>query len=476
MQLKIIFVFLSALCGLLWQAHSYAQTNIASIDADASQAKKLIRRLDVQAAKSFPANGPGAVVLVMKGHQVLLRRAYGRANIELGVIMKPEHRFHVASVGKQFTAAAILQLQEERKLKVEDPIRQYFPDAPLSWDAIQIKHLLSHTSGIRNLFLNEAFRQGAYLPHTPQQLFELAIKEPTVGAAGHQFHYATVNYTLLAMIIEKVSGQKYSDYIEQHLLRAAGMQDTIFDQTQGLVKGLVSPYQNGPRLAGRFHPSVGFGGGSFYSTADDLAKWTFALHSAKLISLESLKLMQTRFVLDTGASIPYGFGLRPHRLRQQVYLQSNGDIQGYHTETAYLPQSDIFVAVLSNGESLPFGLQPLAKHLGMIVSDGDYKEPKPVHVDESVLQEWSGVYAAGNDAYQVRYKDGKLWIALPGEGKWNSLSPISTTEFFYDSNPDFRLRFSRDAEGHRHSQWFEFEALDDETDPVLDWQGPVTNL
>jgi D-alanyl-D-alanine carboxypeptidase len=418
--------------------------------------------------QAFPENIPGASILVLKDGHILLQRAYGLANVELNVAVSTKHLFHVASIGKQLTAAAILRLSEQGKLNLDDPIKIYFSNLPESWNDITIKHCLTHTSGIYNLFENEKFRTTAFAGKTPSQLLEHAIASPLSGAPGERFSYATVNYTLLAMIIEKRSEITYEKYIQQEFLQVLGMKNTVYDQTSGVIGGVVTPYEAGPKLAPRFHPSVGFGGGNFFSTTEDLVKWTLALQKGSVLNAANTKAMHTQFTLNNGKNIPYGYGTRPHSLAGEQYLQSNGDIPGFHSETVYLPKSKLFVAILSNGEHLRYGLTPIVKRLAVIASGKYYETVKPIKLHSNDVEKFVGNYRNEQEQYAFHRKENKLYFEFPMGAQWTPLTALSSTEFFYDNNSDFRIRFTEKTEGKHLAQWFEVNVLDGDLDPVFE--------
>jgi D-alanyl-D-alanine carboxypeptidase len=436
-----------------------------AVSATTSTAK--VKLIDAELRAAFPSNAPGASVLVMQDGKILLKKAYGLANVELKVPARTGNLFHVASVGKQFTAAAILRLSEQHKLALNDPISKYFSGLPSSWSGIRIEHLLTHTSGIRNLFEDEKFRHAAYRSHTPAQLLAYAVAQDTIAAPGKQFSYATVNYSLLAMIIEKQSEKSYQDYLQTEFFQPLAMGHTIFDQTIGIIPNAVTPYQAGPVLAEHFDHSVGFGGGSYYSTTEDLAKWAQALHSNKILNASNTKAMHSAYQLETGGTIPYGFGTRPHQLAGEAYLQSNGDIQGFHSETVYLPKSKTYIAILSNGELFKYGLQPLAKRIAVIATGKKYEVAKLQTLSQAKLEKFTGHYKFQRDEYTIHSRGGKLYLEFPNSKNWVALSPLSESEFCYDSNTDFRIRFTEKTDGKHLAQWFEIDVLDDESDPVF---------
>jgi serine beta-lactamase-like protein LACTB len=254
-----------------------------SIPSTPVRAATKAEAVDAELHRLFPPDRPGAAVLVMKDGVTVLNKGYGLANVELNVPMRPDHLFYAASVGKQFTAAAIMTLVEDGKLTVQSPISRFFPGIPASWNGITVEHLLHHTSGIANIFMDDGFRRHAFEAHTPQQLLDQAIAMPLLAPAGDAFAYSSANYTLLAMIIEQLSGEKYDAYLARRFFVPLGMTHTHFIQGAGLIKNVVTPYESGPTLAVRWDSSLLFGGGSYTSTNADLARWTAALQGGKVL-------------------------------------------------------------------------------------------------------------------------------------------------------------------------------------------------
>lgn len=424
--------------------------------------------IDAELVRQLPAGQPGAAVLVLKDGVTVLNKGYGLANVELNVPMQPGQLFNAASVGKQFTAAAILKLAEAGKLSVQDPIRTFFPDAPAAWDSITVAQLLQHTSGIPNLFMDASFRQGAFDAHTPAQLLAAAAAKPLLAPPGSAFAYASVNYTLLAMIVEQRSGEKYADYLAHQFFVPLGMKHTQLIAEDKLVKDLATPYEAGPRVAVRWHSSLGFGAGGFAASNADLARWTLALQSGKVLQPASLQAMNTALTLPGGKRVPYGYGIRPHTLAGQTYLQSNGDVQGFHAEVVYLPASKVFVSILTNGDGiLRYGLTPVAKRIATIAAGMPQYSPKTQQLPAAVLQQLAGIYLDGKEQYALEVRGGSLWVKYRVGGEWMPLDAISPTEFFYAGSRDYGIRFFNGADGRASLQWFERDVLDEESDPVF---------
>ena len=179
----------------------------------------LQQRMDALMSEEFPSDGPGATVLVAHKNEIIYRKAYGLANVELQTPMQPEHVFRLGSITKQFTAVAILMLEAEGKLSVADDLTKYLPDYPTQGESITIEHLLTHTSGIHNHTDDADFLDLARTDHTVQELIDLFKDKPLDFKPGEQWNYSNSGYILLGAIIEKVSGMPYADFIEQRIFQ-----------------------------------------------------------------------------------------------------------------------------------------------------------------------------------------------------------------------------------------------------------------
>lgn len=396
--------------------------------------------MDALLRQTFKPDQAGAAVLVQQNGKVLFSRGYGLASLELRVPVKADSVFHVASVSKQFTAAAILRLAEQGKLDVAAPVSRYLADTPPAWAGITLEHLLTHTSGIDNLFNDAQFRQRVREDLTPAQLLAEAAKRELLAAPGARFQYASVNYSILGMVVAKLSGIPYDKYVGEQFLRPLGMTHTHFDVEHGVIAGQASPYEEGPIPAHYISPSLGYAAGSFFSSNADIARWSEALAAGKVLSKTSLAAMNTAYKTSDGGDTHYGYGMRVHRSLGQPYLQSNGDIFGFHAETVRLPQAGLFVSILHNSDEHAGELGPLAKRLaaiaiGQAISPLPKKALAPAGAAPLV-----GRYEAGGKPRTISYTNGQLFSEVPGfpPGK---IHPLSATEFFFDDNDDARLEF-----------------------------------
>ncbi|MFZ6743709.1 serine hydrolase [Undibacterium sp. JH2W] len=463
---RIVFLLCTSL--LTGTALATLAAPAAAAPAQTSADSAIQKNLDSYLQTTFKPGMPGAAVLILRDDQPVFKKAYGKASLELGVAMQADHVFHVASVSKQFTGAALLKLAEQGKLDLHAPVSQYLPDTPPAWAAVTLSHLASHTSGISNIFTLPAMQGRLREDLTPAQLFAIAKDAPLRAAPGSQFHYATINYTLLAMVIGKVAGKPYETYVDEQFIQPLGLKHTVFAIGNTVIPGLATPYAAGPSTVAFMSPHLGYGGGSYYSSTSDLATWTLALQGGKVLSPASLALMNTAYKLNDGKQVHYGYGLRPHTLHQAAYIQSNGDIPGFHSETVYLPSAKLFVALLHNGEGVArTGLQGIVKRLALMSAGQAYQSPRAIALDTGKLSGFVGLYQNGGENGKITLEKGKLYAAFSANSPAMPISALSATEFFYDDNPDFRLRFVLREGKAISAHWVEMDALDDEQDAVL---------
>lgn len=287
----------------------------------------------------------GAVLVAANGKPVL-RRGVGLADRELAVAATPEMKFRIGSITKQFTATAILQLQEAGKLSIDDPISKYYREAPPAWSGITLRHLLTHTSGIPSYTgLPGFFDRAARLPHTPEELIKLTRDKPLEFEPGSRFAYDNSGYILLGYVVEKVSGQSYADYLKDHVFGPLHMTGSGYDSSATIIPGRVPGYQFGPdglRNAPFLDMSVPFSAGSLYSTVDDLLAWDQALYAARPLKPDSLKAMFT----DYGHH--YGFGFLIDQKWGQDRIWHNGGVNGFTASFQRYPKARVTAVALAN--------------------------------------------------------------------------------------------------------------------------------
>jgi len=215
-------------------------------------------------------------VLVARGDAVIFSKAYGSANLEWNVSNTLDTKFRIGSMSKQFTAAAILLLEERGKLKLDDTIKTYYPDAPAAWDKITLRHLLGHTSGIPNYTNTPDFGRMSSWHATPEELVKRVRDLPLEFEPGAQMRYSNTGYVLLGIVIEKASGTGYAAFLKQNIFDPLGMKDTGYDENSAILPRRAagySPSPNGDANAMYVDMTTPFSAGALYSNAPDLLRW-----------------------------------------------------------------------------------------------------------------------------------------------------------------------------------------------------------
>lgn len=349
------------LTALAFTAPCRAQEDVAA---------KLAEYMDAQAK----ARGFNGSVLVAKDGKTLLSQGYGYANLEHKVPNTPETKFRLGSVTKQFTAAAILLLQEQDKLDTSDPISKHLPDCPETWKPVTIKHLLSHTSGIPAYTSFPDNMRMEALPLKPEENVARFRDKPLEFEPGAKFKYSNSGYFLLGMIVAKASGKSYEGYLKDAIFAPLGMSNTGYDHPEvvlehrasGYVRklGLIGPLENAPYLS----MAVPGGAGALYSTVEDMKRWLDALDNGKLLSDDSRKAM---FTPGKGR---YGHGWIIETRFDRPQIHHAGGIPGFMTEVARYPDEKLDVVVLCN--VIPSRPTEVANDLAGIALGKDVKVPK----------------------------------------------------------------------------------------------------
>jgi CubicO group peptidase (beta-lactamase class C family) len=284
-------------------------------------------------------------VLVARGADVILSKGYGAANLEWDIPNAPSTKFRLGSITKQFTAAAILLLEERGKLKIDDPIKAYMPDAPSTWDRITIFNLLTHTSGIPNFTALPEYKSLQVSETTPVKTLAAVRDKPLDFFPGEKMLYSNSGYILLGFIIEKVTGGSYARFVQDNIFTPLGMKDSGYDSNTDIIAHRAAGYMpspNGPVNAGYIHMTIPHAAGALYSTTEDLLRWERALFGGKVLSAASLRKMTTPFKND------YALGVVATTADGRKVVQHAGGIDGFNTFLAYYPDDKLTVAVLAN--------------------------------------------------------------------------------------------------------------------------------
>lgn len=294
---------------------------------------------------------PGMSVALAVDGKIIFTRAYGLADVEVNAPAKPETVFGISSITKQFTAAAIMRLAEQGKISLDDPVIKYLPDYPVQGQPVTVKHLLNHTSGIRDREIRSAADlQKLRLDLTFEELVDMTSKQPFLFPPGENHDYNNMGYTLLGQIIYEVTEKSWLDYIKSEFLKPLNLENTFYGDPVQLIPDRAEGYMDrGGKLVNTPYISMQIAGsaGSLFSTVEDLVHWTHMLHAGKIVSTELLDQMTTPTVLAGGDTIGYGYGLRLSELggHRKVY---HGGTFGFGPYLAHYPEDGLTIAILTN--------------------------------------------------------------------------------------------------------------------------------
>jgi CubicO group peptidase (beta-lactamase class C family) len=275
-------------------------------------------------------------VLVAQHGKAIFGQSYGMADLEWSIPNSSTTRFNIASMTKQFTAAAVLLLEDRGKLKTDDSIRKYFAEAPASWDKITIYNLLTHTSGISD-------DAATYVPGTPDKM--IFHDKPLNFQPGEKWSYVNMGFLVLGYLIEKISGQTYEEFLKENVFQRLGMNDSGLESFVTILPHRASGYwpgANGLENAARPDTRLGFASGALYSTTEDLLRWEEGLFGGKVLSPASFHKMTTPFRND------YACGLFSRRVDGHLVIEHNGDNIGFNAVMAYYPEEGLAIIVLAN--------------------------------------------------------------------------------------------------------------------------------
>ncbi len=292
---------------------------------------------------------PGVAVGIVSHGQVLLARGYGLANVELHVPVTSETMFQSGSVGKQFTAAAVMSLVEEGKLSLDDPITKYFPDAPERWRAIRVRHLLTHTSGIPDYTTDQFDYRRDY---TEDQLLKAAYGLNLEFEPGTRWNYSNTGYVILGVLIHKASGRFYGDLLKERIFAPLGMKTARIISEEEIVPNRAAGYRlvNGELKNQEWvSPSLNTtADGSLYLSINDMIAWDNGLRAKAILKPETWSMIFTPVVLKSGRTFPYGFGWSIEEIGDQTRIHHGGSWQGFKSYISRYLGDDLTVIVLAN--------------------------------------------------------------------------------------------------------------------------------
>jgi len=339
--------------GVLASVAAQAQS-IASLDP------ALQSRVDRIAAQVLEQTGvPSASVAVVKGGKLVYTHAYGKARLASGdapaVDATPEMRYSIGSISKQFTATAILLLQEQGKLSLDDAVGKYIPGLTRG-DEVTIRQILSHTSGYQDYWAEDYVMTSMVHPETAQQIIDAWAKKPLDFEPGTQWQYSNTNFVIAGAIVEKVTGRPYMEFLTQHVFRPLGMQSVWNSDQVKLTQVDATPYYRHALGPLRVAPKEGLGwmfaAGELAMTPHDLALWDESLIAQSVLKPESYKQMFTEVKLKDGKGTHYGLGVDVLDINGHRMIEHSGEVSGFVSDSAVLVDDGVAVVVLTNQDAV----------------------------------------------------------------------------------------------------------------------------
>jgi CubicO group peptidase (beta-lactamase class C family) len=403
-------------------------------------------KIDAMLSAQFRPQEPGGVALITRNGKVVYSKAFGMANIELNIPMKPGNIFRIASITKQFTAVAILQLMEQGKINLQDNISRFIPDYPAQGNKISIEHLLTHTSGIQDYTRIKDYSNQVARSVSPAEMIDYFKNEPLRFAPGTKWEYSNSNYFILGYIIEKLSGKTYAQYLEDSIFKPLGMSASTYASDSRIINNRASGYTRGDTAfenAPQISMTQPYAAGAILSTVGDLAKWQQAVQTDRLVKKQTINKAFTRYELTDGSATGYGYGWRIGRFYESSIFWHGGLINGFAAIELYLPKEDVFVTILTNcdcNKPEDIAMKMAAYVIGV---PSDYKA---ISLDSTLLTSYTGVYANDNGEEQIVTTEGSKIYSQRGKGPKIQVQPWEKDKFYSDDALQ-TMEYNRDRNG-----------------------------
>ena len=421
--------------------------------------------LDFVTTNELQNNSPGGSVLVSKKGKILLHKDFGKSNFELDVDVNAKSVFRIASLSKQFTAVAILKLYEEGKIDIEAPIGTYLQGYPKHLDNVKVSHLLSHTSGIKDYLNLPNFDSDARrIDLTPKELANLFKNEPLDFKPGSQYDYSSSGYVLLGLIIESVTGQKYSEYMQNEIFKPIGLKNTYCDDTSQLIENRVSGYikdSEDYKNAEYLSMTLPYAAGSLMSTTNDMNLWNEALEDGKVIKKQTLLKCQTPFILDNGQNGLQGYGWEIGNVKGKKALKHSGGINGFTTFSLSVPEEQIYIVILLNKQGFQ-NLNSVATRMAAVAMGNPFQLSEK-NISDASKAKLNGIYQdeLGN-LKTLRIENGAITFFSSGGQKEILFAKGKNNFFTYKGSKTYEFKLGKtnlliENDTYRITQWTKTE-------------------
>ncbi|HXY15934.1 MAG TPA: serine hydrolase domain-containing protein [Terriglobales bacterium] len=358
----------------------------------------LQQKIDSLAADILAKTGvPSASVAIVKDERIAYLRAYGDARLEPQTSAKPEMRYSVGSISKQFTATAILLLQERGKLSLDDKVSRFIPDLTRA-NEVTIRQLLSHTSGYQDYWPQDYVMPMMLQPVTAQKILDVWAKKPLDFDPGTKWQYSNTNYVIAGLIVEKASGMPLMQFLQKNVFTPLGMQSVAdTDQAKlgdtdptGYIRYALGPLRPAPKEGKGWL----FAAGELAMPAEDLAKWDIAMIDQKLLKPESYREFETEVVLKNGLGTRYGLGVDISSAFGHRALSHGGEVSGFTAENMVFPDDRVAIVVLTNQDAVAASGQ-IARGIAPLILASD--DPQTAAKLEQAKRIFTGLQAGTID-------------------------------------------------------------------------------
>lgn len=415
------------------------------------------KKIDALFKKWDTPNSPGCVIGIVRNDSLIYAKGYGLANMEYGVANTPETIYHIASVSKQFTAYAIVLLARQGKLQLDDDIHKYLPWFPDLKEKITIRHLLNHTSGIRDQWQLLAI-SGTRLDDVIKQehIVKVLSKQQELNfKPGDQYTYSNSGFTMIAEIVKSVSGKTLREFTDSAIFKPLGMTNTHFhdDYTEVVNNRSYSYY---PKEGGGFTNSIlsysNAGATSLFTNVNDMAKWAMNFYKLKVGTQKDIEVLTQKGKLNSGKETSYALGIVNNTYRGWKQYSHNGADAGYRTSVNVLPDLKMGFIIFSNlGD---FNMGKMSEMANIFVKDTATKVIKPAIIDTSKailkdlvrVKKFSGNYIA-EDGTQFDFKLSNQQFYGERNGRTELLLQAKRDTFLVAASPDVKFHFSKTSLG-----------------------------
>ena len=409
-------------------------------------------RADALLKQSFPADQPGAAVVVTDDGKVVYAAGQGLADVENKVAITPATVFRLGSITKQFSAAVMLQLVAEGKVGLDDKLSKFFPGFPKPGADATVAQLLNHTVGVQSYTGIPGWmgdEKNTARAYTTEEMVALFRDLPAPSKPGEKWEYNNSGYVLVGAVIEKVTGKPWHVNVQERIAEPLGLTTirygTLEETTPRMAKGYTE--RDDHQVASRkIHMSVPHAAGALIGSVEDLAKWSHALHHGKVVRQDLYARMIAPTVMPEGKIEKYGFGLAQDDVRGRKAIRHGGGIFGFSTEAVYLPDEDLFVAVFTNSDDPVASEETLTYRLAALASGDPYPAFKPASVDPAAVEPLLGVYADDRGERRFYRKDGKYFTRRSGGGALE-VFPAGNGRFFYGPDVLTWFEMTKDPAG-----------------------------